>query len=120
MEERSSLEKRKITKPFLEAMPYPVVSADLSHTIRCMNRIAVYEYEEMRCHRNLLGSSLLVCRDEQSCQNIGEIVARFEQHGGEEFLMVTSRNQHVSVTPVRDEEGSLAGYFERYELNEQK
>jgi len=63
---------------------------------------------------------LLDCHNEQSCQKIREIVARFEQHGEEEFLMVTSRNQRVYVTPVREEDASLVGYFERYELNQQK
>ena len=33
---------------------------------------------------------------------------------------VTSRNQRVYMTPVRDESGALVGYFERYELNQQK
>jgi PAS domain-containing protein len=114
------MEESKITKLLLEAIPYPVVFADLSHRIRYVNRRAVFEYEEMRGHRNLLGSSLLDCHNEQSRQKIREIVARFEQHGGEEFLMVTSRNQRAYMTPVRDEDGSLVGYFERYEMNHQK
>jgi PAS domain-containing protein len=114
------MEESKITKLLLEAIPYPVVFADLSHTIRYMNRRAVFEYEQMRGYRNLLGSSLLDYHNEDSCRKIREIVARFEQHGGEEFLLVTSRNQRVYVTPVREEDGSLVGYFERYELNQQK
>ena len=114
------MEESKITKLLLEAIPYPVVFADLTHTIRYMNRRAVFEYEDQRGHRNLLGSSLFDCHNEKSCQMIREIVGRFEHHSGEEFLMVTSRNQRVYVTPVRDEDGSLVGYFERYEMNQQK
>jgi len=120
MEERLPVEENKITKWLLEAIPYPVLFADLSHTIRYMNRRAKFEYEEVRGRRNLLGSSLLDCHNEQSCQKIREIVGRLEQHGGEEFLTVTSRNQRVYMTPVRDEDGALVGYFERYELNQQK
>lgn len=114
------MEESKITKWLLEAIPYPVLFADLSHTVRYMNRRARFEYEEIRGRRNLLGSNLLDCHNEQSCQKIREIVGRFEQNGSEEFLTVTSRNQRVYMTPVRDENGSLVGYFERYELNERR
>ena len=119
MKESLPVEESKITKWILEAIPYPVPFVDLSHTIRFMNRRAKFEYEEVLGRRNLLGSSLLDCHNEQSCQTIREIVGRFEKNGGEEFLTVTSRNQRVYMTPVRDEDGSLVGYFERYELNQQ-
>ncbi len=114
------MEEIKIAKLLLEAIPYPVVFADTSHTIRYMNRRAAFEYESTRGHRNLLGSSLLDCHNEQSRQKIREILTRFEQHGGEEFLTVTNRNQRAYVTPVRDDDGTLVGYFERYELNQEK
>jgi DUF438 domain-containing protein len=114
------MEESKITKLLLEAIPYPVVFADLSHTIRYMNRRAIFEYEEVRGYRNLLGSSLLDCHNEKSGQKIREIVGRFQEHGGEEFLTVTSRNQRVYMTPVRDESGALVGYFERFELNQDR
>jgi len=114
------MEESKIAKWLLEAVPYPVVFADLSHKILYMNRRAKFEYEDMRGSKNLLGSSLLDCHNEKSCEQIREMVARFERHGAEEFLTVTSRNLRVYVTPVRDENGNLVGYFERYELNQQK
>ncbi len=114
------MEDGKITGWLLEAIPYPVVFADLAHTVRYMNRRAKFEYEEIRGHRNLLGSSLLACHNEESCEMIRAIVKRFESHGGEEFLKVTARNQRVYMAPVRDESGALVGYFERYELNQQR
>lgn len=114
------MEESKITRWLLEAIPYPVVFADLSHTIRYMNRRAKFEYEEVRGYRNLVGSSLLDCHNEKSGEKIREIVKRFENHGGEEFLLVTTRNQRVYMTPVRDDDGALVGYFERYELNYEK
>jgi DUF438 domain-containing protein len=114
------MEKSKIAEWLIEAIPYPVLFADVSHTIRYMNRRAMFEYEEILGRKKLLGSSLLDCHNEQSCQKIREIVARFEKNGGEEFLTVTNRNQRVYMTPVRDENGTLVGYFERYELNQQR
>ena len=104
----------------LEAIPYPVLFADTNHTVRYMNRRAHFEYEEIRGYRNLLGSSLLDCHNEDSRRMIREIAARFENHGGEEFLTVTTRNQRVYMTPVLDENGTYVGYFERYELNLEK
>lgn len=114
------MEESKITKWLLEAIPYPVVFADRNHTIRYMNRRAAFEYEEIRGYRNLLGSSLIDCHDEKSGQKIREIVEQFEHNGGEVFLTVTTRNQRVYMTPVRDETGAFVGYFERFELNQQK
>lgn len=114
------MEVSNITRWLLEAIPYPVLFADLTHTIRYMNRRAKFEYEDMRGRRNLLGTSLLDCHNEQSNKKIREIVGRFENNGGEEFLTVTTRNQRVYMTPVRDDNGALVGYFERYELNQQK
>jgi DUF438 domain-containing protein len=119
-EETRFVEESKITKRLLEAIPYPVLFADLTHTIRYMNRRARFEYEEILGRRNLLGSSLLDCHNEESCEKIRAVVKRFESHGGEEFLTVTTRNQRVYMTPVRDETGALVGYFERYELNQQR
>lgn len=114
------MEESKITRWLIEAIPYPVLFADLTHTIRYMNRRAKFEYEEVLGYRNLIGSSLLDCHNKESCEKIRAVVKRFESHGGEEVLTVTSRNQRAYMAPVRDESGTLVGYFERYELNQQR
>ena len=114
------MEEHEITRWLVEAIPYPVVFADCSHTIRYLNRRAKFEYEEIRGRKNLLGSSLLDCHNETSRGQIIEILERFKHNGGEEFLLVTSRNQRVYMTPVRDGKGDLVGYFERYELNQER
>ena len=35
----------------------------------------------------------------------------------EEFLTINGRNERIYITPVRDDHGQLAGYFERFEPN---
>ena len=40
-----------------------------------------------------------------------------KQDGKEVFLKVNSRNQRLYIQPVRDGEGKLIGFFERFELN---
>ena len=112
------MDESVIAKLLLEAIPYPVVFVDLSHTIRYLNRRAKFEYEQVRGYKNLFGSSIFECHSEESKAKIRAAVERFTRHGGEEFLTVTTRNQRVYMTPVRDETGELVGYFERYELNQ--
>ena len=40
--------------------------------------------------------------------------------GKEVFIGVNARNQRYYMQGVRDEEGNLIGFFERFELNLQK
>ena len=50
-------------------------------------------------------------------------MAAFEgmkKDGKERFVGVNVRNQRVYMQPVRDAEGKLCGFFERFELNVQK
>lgn len=101
----------------LDAIPYPIVYVDLTHTIRFLNKHAKFEYQQVRGHKNLLGKSILDYHNEKSKEMILAAVARFKKHGGEEFYSISSQNQRIYMTPVRDEQGDLIGYFERYEAN---
>ena len=42
---------------------------------------------------------------------------KIKNHGNEVFIGVGIKNQRIYMNPVRDEQGKLIGYFERYELN---
>ena len=39
--------------------------------------------------------------------------------GKEVFLGVSARNQRIYIQPVRDGQGKLIGFFERFELNQE-
>ncbi|MBL7224921.1 MAG: hypothetical protein ISS59_02195 [Desulfobacteraceae bacterium] len=54
---------------------------------------------------------------ESSRKNIQEVMERFKNSGQEEFLRVNVRNERTYMAPVRDNNGNLLGYFERFELN---
>lgn len=41
-------------------------------------------------------------------------------HANEVFLGVSVCNHRIYINPVRDENGELVGYFERFEMNIQK
>ena len=104
----------------LDALPFPVVFVDVSHTIRFLNKRAKYHYYEERGYRDLIGASVFKCHNEKSRERITDIIEKLKNHGREMFLGVGEKNERVYVTPVRDDKGELIGYFERFEGNYQK
>jgi DUF438 domain-containing protein len=104
----------------LDALPFPVVFVDVGHTIRFLNKRAKYHYYDERGYRDLVGASVFKCHNEQSRERITGIVEKLKNHGREILLGVNEKNERVFVTPVRNNEGELIGYFERFEGNFQK
>jgi DUF438 domain-containing protein len=104
----------------LDALPFPIVFVDMSHTIRFMNKRARFHYYEERGYRDLIGKSLFECHKETSKERMLDIAETLKNHGREVFLAVNAKNERVYVTPVRDDSGELVGYFERFEGNFQK
>ena len=104
----------------LDALPFPIVFVDTSHTIRFMNKRARFHYYEERGYRDLIGKSVFECHNEDSKKKMLSIVERLKNHGREVFLTVTDKNERLYVTPVRNDAGGLIGYFERFEGNYHK
>jgi DUF438 domain-containing protein len=103
----------------LDAIPYPIVFVDTEYIIRFMNKKAKYHYYQERGYSDLVGQSLFACHNDTSRDKIEAIVEKLKNHGNEVFLMVNVRNERIYVTPVRNEQGELLGFFERFELNRQ-
>lgn len=112
--------ERSLESYILDSLPYPVVFVDTEHIIRYLNREARYRYYEVRGYRDLIGKSLFDCHKDVSREMILKAVESLKHHGNEIFLKVSARNERIYINPVRDENGELIGYFERYELNLQK
>ena len=111
----------QITSYIVDSIPYPVVFVVCDHIIRYMNKAAKYHYYEERGYRDLIGKSLFDChQEERSKEHIIAAVEKLKKHANEIFLMVGVKNQRIYINPVRNENGELIGYFERYELNLQK
>lgn len=104
----------------LDAIPYPIVFADTNHIIRYMNKEAERYFYGIRGYRDLLGKNLLDCHDENIQKMIIRSVEKLKNHGSEIYLGVTVENRRKYISPVRDENGELIGYFQRFELNQQK
>ncbi|MBC8449680.1 MAG: PAS domain-containing protein [Chloroflexi bacterium] len=95
----------------LDSLKDPLLFTDTEHTIRYMNEAAIAYYSE---GEKLLGSSLLDCHNEQSQQIIVETLADM-QAGLEERLITDDEKHRIYMRVVRDTDGQVLGYYERYE-----
>lgn len=95
----------------LDSLKAPLLLADTHHITRYMNKAAIAYYEEGEA---LLGRSLLDCHNERSQQMMVEILA--EMHQGLEERLITDNEKHrIYMRAVRDPQGRVLGYYERYE-----
>jgi DUF438 domain-containing protein len=95
----------------LDSLKDPILFADTGHVTRYMNKAAIAHYEG---GASLIGRSLLECHNERSQALMIEILAAM--HAGEDERLITDNEEHrVYMRAVRDAEGRLLGYYERYE-----
>ncbi len=95
----------------LDSWNKPVVFVDTGHIIRYLNVPAKRNYAKWG---DVIGKSIFRCHSEQSCQMIHEAFEKLQ--GGDEEVMFTSNEKHrVYMRAVRDQEGTLLGYYERYD-----
>ena len=112
------MDELTILRGILDSYPYPVVFVDCDYIIRYMNRYAKYHYYQERGYQNLIGKSIFECHDKDSSKD--RIRAAFEKmksDGKEMFVGVNARNLRLYMQPVRNGEGQLIGFFERFEMN---
>jgi len=95
----------------LDSLKDPILVADPDHVICYMNRAAKEFYEG---GEGLLGRSLLECHNESSRRVIRETLVAM-QEGVEERLISEDAGKRVYMRAVRDQDGRLLGYYERYE-----
>ncbi len=100
-----------LTAALLDSMKAPMLFADTDHMVRYLNRAAVEYYDR---GEELLGTDLLECHNSQSQVLMKEILAAMQE--GEEERLITDNSKHrIYMRAVRDREGRLLGYYERYE-----
>jgi len=105
------MSNEKFLHDLLDSFKNPVMFVDTRHVIRYMNRTAVTHYKE---GASLLGQSIFGCHNEKSCQVIHEVFAAL-QAGETERLITDDEKHRIYMRAVRDAEGRLLGYYERYE-----
>ncbi len=95
----------------LDSLKDPVVFADTGHTVRYMNKAAAAHYKE---GWTLLGRSVMDCHNPTSNAVIREVFAALES-GEDERLITDSPKRRIYMRAVRNADGKLIGYYERYE-----
>ncbi len=95
----------------LNSITDPILVANLNHVIQYMNKAAFEHYDE---GEKLLQCNLLKCHNEESQKMMIEILAEM-QNGLEEKLITDDDKHRIFMRSVRDDNGNLLGYFERYE-----
>lgn len=114
------MENELIMSYILDSIPYPILFVDCEHIIRYLNKTAKHHYYTERGYRDLIGKSLFECHNDQSKEKILAAYEKIKNHGNEIFIGLSVKNQRIYINPVRNENGELVGYFERFELNLQK
>jgi hypothetical protein len=102
--------EEKLLAAILDSLKEPILFADTEHVTRYMNRAAIAHYTG---GRGLIGCSLLDCHNERSQEEMVEILAAM-QRGEEERLITDNKERRVYMRAVRDGEGTVLGYYERY------
>lgn len=97
-----------------------VVICNLEHEIIYMNPAAVARYAK-RGGAELIGKCLLNCHNEKSVEMIRKVLDWF-QESKDHNRIYTSRNEKenkdVYMIALRDENGTLIGYYEKHEYRD--
>lgn len=111
------MELSKYMKSVIDMDRAAVVICSLDHTIIYMNPAAVRRYAK-RGGKALIGRSLLECHNEKSNEMIEKIVAWFEKSAENNMIHTyynEKENKDVYMVALRDDDGTLIGYYEKHE-----
>lgn len=99
----------------LDSIKDPVLFVDTDHVILYMNKAATEHFEDGAA---LLGRSVMDCHNARSQRIIRDVLAAL-QAGEEERLISDTHEDRIYMRAVRDAEGRVIGYYERYAPPEQ-
>ncbi len=104
----------RLFKSVLEQDKAPIVVCDMQSTVVYMNPSAIARY-----HRDLTGENLKNCHPADANEKIDRVLAWFEK-SREHNIVYTYRNdaenKDVYMVALRDEDGTLIGYYEKHEF----
>lgn len=103
----------KFFKSIIDQDQAPIVVCDTDSTIIYMNPASIKRY-----HGDLTGKSLKLCHNANSNEKIDRVLEWFSADHGHN-IVYTSRNDRenkdVYMVALRDEIGTLIGYYEKHE-----
>lgn len=103
-------------KEILNSLIQPISVADVNHVLIYMND-AAHEHFKNYGGRSLLGKSVFDCHKDASKKRILEIFEKM-QNGLNEESIRDDDVRKICMRAVRDEQGRLIGYYERYKNKE--
>ena len=111
------MELSKYFKSIVEQDRCAVVICNTKHEIIYMNPTAIARYGKSGGEK-LIGSSLLNCHNEKSNEMIKKTVEWFKK-STDNNIVYTYRNEKenkdVYMVALRDDDGTLIGYYEKHE-----
>jgi hypothetical protein len=97
----------------LNCIDEEIVLVGTNHKIVYMNRKALDNYKE-RGGKSLIGKSIFDCHDENSKKTILKAYERLK-NSEDKVELENTTSVRTFVRSVRDHNGNLIGYFERFE-----
>jgi len=94
----------------LDSLIDPFIFVDLDHVVRYMNKAAKEEHKGSA----RIGQSLFDCHSDASKEKILACAHRLSA-GENDILIADNADGRIFMRAVRDENGELLGYYERYE-----
>lgn len=111
------MELSQYFKSIIEQERSAVVICNSEHKIIYMNPAAITRYGKSG-GRKLIGTSLLNCHNEKSNEMIKKTVEWFKK-SADNNIVYTYRNEKenkdVYMVALRDDDGTLIGYYEKHE-----
>jgi len=101
----------RILPLLLDSWNKPVVFVDTTHHIQYMNAPARRHYSKWG---DVIGKSIFDCHNSAS-RKVIEAAYQDLLSGRKEVLITHSPRHRVFMRSVRDEDGTLIGYYERYD-----
>jgi nitrogen-specific signal transduction histidine kinase len=105
------MKEADILAHLLDSWNKPVVLVDTNHTIVYMNAPARVSFAKWG---EIVGKSIFHCHNEQSSRIIRDVFEKLEK-GQDEVLIADNERHRVYMRAVRDRDGRLVGYYERYD-----
>ena len=114
------MELSKFFKSIIDQDRCAVVICNLEHEIIYMNPAAAARYAN-RGGAGLIGSNLLDCHNAHSGEMIKKVILWFSENPAHNIIYTfhnEKENKDVYMVALRDEDGTLIGYYEKHEYRD--
>ena len=105
------MERVSLLESLLDSLKDPFVFVDTDHVIRYVNKAAKHHYDQGEA---LVGSSIFDCHNENSNVRILDVFEAMKK-GEHERLLADDGKRRVFMRAVKNDEGEMIGYYERFE-----